>query len=193
MNIEIECKILLQDPVRTRSLISRLGCEDKGEVFEQNWVFDKDRELESSLSLLRLRVNNNNEWGILTHKSPLAEKEFKRRREIETKVENAANLRLILESLGYGKTWYYEKRRHTFIYNEKAEIVLDRTPVLGTYIEIESDSESSIHDLLHELELDIADNLVISYREIWRQHCSSVNIPFCDWMFDNSPNSLLMK
>ena len=193
MKVEIECKIHLPNPAKTQALIAATGSIDKGEVFEQNWIFDKNHELEKHLSLLRLRVTDNNEWGILTHKSPLAEKKFKRRREIETKVDNAHNLRLIIESLGYGKIWYYEKKRHTYKLNDKAEIVLDTTPELGTFIEIEAADEDIISELVERFNLDMTNNLLISYREIWKQHCQQKKIPFCDWMFQDSPNLLIKE
>ncbi len=184
MNIEIECKLHLPDPAAVSAKLELLGATDLGKVYEQNWVFDKDSELRNSESLLRLRRHDDAEYGILTHKTKIRQKEgkFKSRREIETRVEDAGKMQLIIESLGYAVSWYYEKHRHTFKLDNMV-IVLDKTPELGVFIEIEAETEDMIEELLNRLDLDIKDNIMMSYPAIWSEHCSKTGRDFCDWRF----------
>ena len=184
MKIEIECKLHLENPEAVRSKLIEIGAADKGEVYEKNWVFDKDSTLKTSRTLLRLRMHNNETSGIVTHKIPAKEGKFKSKQETETKVENAANMRHIFESLGYTVSWYYEKKRHSF-YFENMTIVLDTTPELGIFIEIEGSSDKEIESLLNRLDLDSDDNIMVSYPVIWSEHCKKAGKPFCDWKFYN--------
>ncbi len=182
MNLEIECKLHLEEPSAVANRLRELDAEDKGEVYEKNWVFDKDEELQGKRALLRLRIHNNEKGGLLTHKTPAETGKFKSKHETETKVENAANLRFILESLGYSVHWYYEKKRHTFLIDGMT-VVLDKTPVLGTFIEIEGHSDAEIEELLQRLNLDITTNIMLSYPAIWDNYCQENNRVFCDWKF----------
>lgn len=182
MKIEIECKLHLDNPEKVKELLTQLGAEDMGEVYEKNWVFEKDGNLRESRTLLRLRMHDDETAGIVTHKTPATEGRFKSRHETETVVENAANMRLIFESLGYTVDWYYEKKRHTYKYDGMS-IVLDTTPELGVFIEIEGSNDEEIEILLGKIELDINDNIMESYPAIWRKNCQKQGCAFCDWKF----------
>ncbi len=184
MKIEIECKLHLDNPGSVKSKLHEIGADDKGEVFEKNWVFDKNSTLAEARTLLRLRMHNNESSGIVTHKTPAKEGKFKSKKETETRVENAANMRHIFESLGYQVTWYYEKKRHSF-YLDQMTIVLDTTPELGVFIEIEGSNDEEIESLINKLDLDINDNIMVSYPVIWREHCQKSGKAFCNWKFCN--------
>ena len=182
MKIEIECKLHLKNPEQIRSKLTELQAEDRGEVLEKNWVFDQGSKLRDSNSLLRLRIHDAEESGLITHKAPAQTGVFKSKHETETMVENAANMRHILEKLGYSVCWYYEKRRHTYIL-DGLTLVLDTTPELGVYIEIEGSADQEIAELLQKLGLDISNNTQASYAMIWRRHCLQQGREFCDWKF----------
>ena len=182
MKIEIECKLHLTAPELVRSRLAELGAEDRGEVLEQNWVFDQETTLRDSHTLLRLRVHDNEESGLVTHKTPAEGGIFKSKHETETRVENAANMRHILEKLGYSVCWYYEKKRHTYILSGLT-LVLDTTPELGVFIEIEGSNDQEISEQLEKLGLDVSDNTLESYPNIWRQHCQKQGREFCNWKF----------
>ncbi len=182
MNLEIECKLHLESPATVITRLRELDAADRGEVYEKNWVFDRNGELQEQRALLRLRTHDDETCGLLTHKTPAQTGKFKSKHETETKVEDAANLRFILESLGYSINWYYEKKRHTFLIADMT-VVLDTTPILGTFIEIEGRSDGEIEALLERLGLDINDNIMLSYPAIWDNHCQKNHMAFCDWKF----------
>ncbi len=181
MKHEIECKIRLNAPLDEN--IDSLGAQYHGKVHEKNWVFEKAGELFESGQLLRLRVTDDNCWGIVTHKA-LAQGEgvYKKRIETEVRVDNADNLRRIFTSLGYREDWFYEKFRQSWVL-DRCEIVIDTMPELGQFIEIEADSEDEISAIINNLGLDINDNTKSSYRQIWREYCLSQGRDFCDWRF----------
>lgn len=179
---EIECKLHLSAPNTIVGRLEKLGAEYHGEVFEKNWVFDRKGELGRKRELLRLRVTDENTWGILAHKRPATEGSYKVRVETETRVESAENTRTILESLGYKRDWYYEKRRRSWEYSG-CEIVIDQMPRLGYFIEIEAQSDEIIDGLLKLLGLNKLDNLRSNYRQLWFNYCEVENLPFADWKF----------
>lgn len=179
---ELECKLKIDSPEEIAYRLNNLGAVSHHEVFERNWIFDRNGELKQKLELLRLRILDDNTWGILTHKCPAPEKTYKCRIETETRVENAQNARLILESLGYTAEWYYEKRRNSWNYGG-GEIVIDELPRLGFFIEIEAESEDVIDELLLALGLNKRDNLKSNYRQLWLSYCKKHHHPFTDWKF----------
>ncbi|MDR0867452.1 MAG: class IV adenylate cyclase [Planctomycetota bacterium] len=176
MAIELECKISLtaEAAAQLRARLTAIGAKFHGEEFEQNWVFDRDGELLARRETLRVRVNNHRESGSLTHKRPLVatDDRYKSREEIETQVENAANVRAILQALGYAPSWYYEKRRQTWR-DENFCIVLDTLPEIGIFVEIEAPDEAGLSAMLDRLHLDRAASKNLSYAEWWRQHCGT--------------------
>ena len=179
---ELECKLKLEEPEGVVARLAALGAVYHGEVHERNRVFDRAGELAARQELLRLRVTDDHAWGILTHKRPAPEKHYKCRVETETRVENAENTRIILESLGFEQDWFYEKKRQSWVL-EGCELVIDRLPQLGYYLEIEAPDEPTIDRLLAELGLDRRQNLNTNYRQIWREHCERTGRDFKDWRF----------
>jgi adenylate cyclase class 2 len=138
---ETEIKLRVGSAEGARALLARLGAFlVEPRHFEDNVLFDDAaRQLTSEGRLLRLRVTP---WAnALTFKGPReATGEIKSRDEIETRVEDAAALRMILGVLGLSPVFRYEKYREVFEWDD-TEIVIDETPI-GVFIEIEGDSES---------------------------------------------------
>lgn len=180
--LELECKLTLPDPERILRILRETGAADHGCVFEQNWVYDREGELLVRQELLRLRVTNYNQWGIVTHKRPSVETAYKCRVETECRVEDAGQMRVILESLGYRTEWFYEKYRHSWTH-EGCEVVIDLLPELGHFIEIEAADEASIDRMLVAFGLDKQQNLLASYRQIWIDHCAKFGRPVGEWRF----------
>ena len=61
--------------------------------------------------------------------------------ELEIEASDCATLQRILEGLGYGATWRYEKYRTYFeLAGAAGEIVLDETPI-GDFIELEGEPD----------------------------------------------------
>lgn len=179
---ELECKLKINSSEEIICSINALEALYQGKVHEKNWVFERDGELFAQEMLLRLRVLDDNKWGILTHKAPAEQLHYKCKKETETKVEDAEKMQSILLALNYRPEWFYEKHRSKWIYKD-CEIVLDIMPVLGAYIEIEGKTEEEIDSILTNLGLNREDNIAASYRQIWREYCLKENIEFCDWKF----------
>ena len=103
-------------------------------AFEENQLFDRNGELASSGALLRLRMDS--QGTRLTFKGPARfEEGVKVRVEHETKVEDAAQLRALLESLGYEIVRGYQKYREEWRLGG-VMIALDHTPI-GDFAEFE--------------------------------------------------------
>lgn len=138
---ETEIKLRVGSADGARALLARLGAFLVApRHFEDNVVFDDAaRRLTGEGRLLRLRATP---WAhTLTFKGPReASAELKTRDEIETRVEDAAALRVILGRLGLRPVFRYQKYREVFEWDE-VEIVVDETPI-GVFIEIEGQAES---------------------------------------------------
>ncbi len=135
MAIEIEKKFTLSNDQREQIMASlkEIGAEYAGEDFEENIIY-RGGVLREKGAVLRVRKIG--EQTILTYKEPVDNAmAHKQRTEYETKVENAAEIINIIESLGYTKSLIYEKRRKKWNFRD-VEIVLDELP-FGIYMEIE--------------------------------------------------------
>ena len=132
---ELKFRVEGLDTVRDRLLemeAERLGPPS----FEDNWVLDKDGELESAGCVLRLRTDG---YGAhLAFKGPRRfEGPVKVRRETEFTVSEPEAARSLLEALGYAVVRRYQKKREVWRLGG-VEIALDHTPI-GDYVEFEGE------------------------------------------------------
>jgi adenylate cyclase class 2 len=120
----------------------------------------------------------------LTYKEPppTDEAEFKVRQEYEVEVSDMAQMRAMLEKLGFFPCMRYEKYRETFTYQE-AEILLDEVPV-GAFVEIEATREA-IRSLAARLGLDFGARLTASYGDIFDAVRAAYQLQITDMTFDN--------
>lgn len=135
---ETEVKLRVASAEAARAALGRLGATRVRERhFEANVLYDDAAgSLRTRGCLLRLRRTEG--LATLTYKGARRILEgVKSRVERETQVENADSLQAILEALGLGPIFRYEKYRETFEWRG-AEIVVDETPI-GTFLEIEGD------------------------------------------------------
>ena len=135
MTIEIEKKYRLTERQRKQVLenLKEINAEYKGEVFEENSIFQSDFLVESG-GVLRIRKTAGK--TILTYKKRIRnEFAVKQQIEYETEISDAEMIEKIVENLGCVKTLVYEKRRQTWHFR-KVEIVLDELP-FGSFMEIE--------------------------------------------------------
>lgn len=139
-NYETEVKFKIEDPKKIKEKLIQSGAKSKGETLEENFCFDThEKKFYNHDQLMRLRRDKT---GItLTFKGA---KEFhgkiKKREEIEVKVSDFDNMKIILERLGLITARVYEKKREAFDYNQ-TEIVFDKVPFIGDYLEIEGPEE----------------------------------------------------
>lgn len=143
---EIEIKFQLTDQQRalTQSILQKIAV-DKGEVLQSEHYFDdpqqsffflNDQGFYDSKDSLRVRMTP--KGSKITYKCTVfdaTKSTILYRKESETDVKDGNTMIEILENLGYIKMFSYEKRRHTYVYNN-FEIVIDHMP-LGTFLEVE--------------------------------------------------------
>lgn len=158
---ETEVKVRLASAGAVRETLVRLGAVlARARHLEENELFD-DRagSLRASGSVLRLRETPHG--GVLTFKGP---RELvggiKSREERESAVGTPAEVRAILENLGYHPVFRYQKYRESWSYRGQ-QVEIDETPI-GGFLEIEGDPEG-ISAVARELGFTPADYLAESY------------------------------
>jgi adenylate cyclase class 2 len=127
---------------KLRDRLTEMEAERSGQgTFEENWVFDREAELETSGRLLRLRKDGQGAW--LTYKGPLRfEGRVRLRVENEVSVDNAETARALLEGLGYSVVRRYQKIRETWRLGGVV-IALDHTPI-GDFAEFEGEAAERV-------------------------------------------------
>lgn len=121
-------------PLRERLL--ELQAERIGpSSFEDNWIFDRGKgELLAKGRVLRLRIDG--QGAQLTLKGPVEyDEKAKVRDELQTRVEDAEQMRAILEAMGYRVRRRYQKMREEWRLGAVV-ICLDHTPI-GDFVEFE--------------------------------------------------------
>lgn len=135
--MERELKFADVDHEALRDRLRALEAEPKGpKSFEDNWIYDRDGELQESSRLLRLRVDRRG--ARVTFKGPASyDGRVKVRQEIETAVADLEQMRSLLEALGYELVRRYQKYREEW---ELGSIVIaiDHTPI-GDFAEFEGE------------------------------------------------------
>jgi adenylate cyclase class 2 len=132
---EIEIKFRIENlPALTRAL-KRAGFRQiTRSTPEMNSLYDlPGQTLRKRGELLRLRKYG--EKWVLTHKAKSKDGRHKVRVELETRVQNGAQMDAILRALGFAATFRYEKYRAEWS-DGKGHVVLDETPI-GNFGEIE--------------------------------------------------------
>ncbi len=143
MTQETEIKLRLPSPQQAAALLITHGFQiHKARVFERNLVFDMpDLMLFNSRRLLRLREAGSE--VTLTFKGPSTIKagRHKSREEREVRLESFGEMQVILERLGYGVTFTYDKYRTEYtVPNSPGIATIDETPV-GTFMELEGEAD----------------------------------------------------
>ncbi|MFH1791302.1 MAG: class IV adenylate cyclase [Candidatus Omnitrophota bacterium] len=157
MPIETETKFKVSGPQANavRKRLRTLGAVFISKNLEQDKYF-RPKGFKVRATVIRLRVKGG-KHGIFTVKYPKkgAKGEvYKVVHEIEARVDNAAAFPDILNSLGFGQFFIKEKVRETYRW-KAAEILIDRLPYLGYYIEIEGDKKR-IKEIAGLLGLDMS-------------------------------------
>jgi adenylate cyclase class 2 len=177
---ELECKLKIPERESFVAKLLDLGAEDHSDALERNWVFDyPDKDLRQNGKLLRVREYKG---GCVTYKGASKTSNFKRREEIEAQTNDAKTICDIFKKIGLVQSWYYEKYRHEFEFGN-AEIVLDKVPELGCFIEIEAEEEETISKILKKLGLNPEDNISKSYLRLFEEHCKKIGVDSRDMKF----------
>ena len=157
-DIEIEAKFAVPglDPMR-QHLLQLAARLTRPRLQETNLRFDfPDGRLRQAGQVLRLRKNHDTR---LTFKAPGPDGEH--RVELEVDVDQADVTQRLLEALGFGVFFLYEKYRETFTL-EGVEVMLDELP-FGAFVEIEGPDLGRIRRIAERLGLAWQERLPLSY------------------------------
>lgn len=172
---EIEVKLKVPSPARLKRRLKELKFEVvERRHFEANVVFDfHDRRLRKARLLLRLRTKGRR--NIVTFKeAPLKSGPYKVRREIETEIEDGAQLGWIFEALGLHPVFRYEKFRTAYAPKRRRKtahspvLLFDETPI-GIYVELEG-SRKWIKKVAKQLGYAPGDYITASYATLHQEH-----------------------
>ncbi|MCU0245803.1 MAG: class IV adenylate cyclase [Bryobacter sp.] len=182
---ETEVKLAVSGVAVARRLLRGAGFTvARKRHFERNLVFDTPELLLRSRGQL-LRVREAGGDSILTYKGPPLPGRHKVREEIETHVESASALIVLLERLGYQPQFVYEKYRTEFRLGDAPGVaVLDETPI-GTYLELEG-APRWIDRTALVLGFRPKDYVLASYGALYFAHCAQQGIAPANMVFERS-------
>lgn len=157
MGLEIEAKMKVADLAAVRDRLRAAGGEFAGRVAEVNTFLDRaDRSLQKDGKGLRVRINRDVDTGrataVVTFKGPLHKGAMKTREEREVVVEDHDDMVRVFEAIGLKVTLSFEKRRETWKLGG-CKVELDELPELGTFVEIEGESEEVVSAVRARLNL----------------------------------------
>lgn len=182
--IEIETKFHVRDLKKIETRLQAMEAQlVQPRQFEQNLRFDlPDGSLRKTYRVLRLRQD---EKAVLTYKGPgsKAVDGIRAREEWEVIVSDFATMQKILESLGYGIQFTYEKYRTTYTL-ENSHVMLDELP-FGCFVEIEGETQSDVLALAEHLNLDKAEAIPDSYQVLFERVKDALSLTFRDLTFGN--------
>jgi adenylate cyclase class 2 len=140
--VERELKFADAQLDRLRDRLIELEADRSGPgAFEENWVFDREGEMEAAGRVLRLRKDGQGAW--ITYKGPLRfEGRIRLRIEHEVAVDSADSARSLLEGLGYSVVKRYQKVRETWQLGG-VTVALDHTPI-GDFAEFEGEAAERV-------------------------------------------------
>lgn len=137
-------------------------------------------DIESQLKKLDLvlRIRTIGETKIIALKGPRMELASGMTKRLELEFESAHSSKVHEQLLHQGlKTnESYEKERWTFIHND-CEIVFDKLPFIGSFIEIEGPSEEAIFDLMKKLNLSSDAIVRKHYGELIKKKFQELGLP----------------
>ncbi len=176
MALETERKYLHPDLVQVRARLSQKGAVFREQSWEQNLVLDTpEKGLRRKGILLRLRHAERN---TLTLKMPAPDtvegNRIKAMEELETVVSDQNAMLGILERLGFGIIFTYQKFRETWQW-QKCTICLDTLPFMEA-VEVEGDLKC-IDAAADLFELDSLDASTLSYHQLHQAYRQSHGLP----------------
>jgi len=182
---EIEIKLRLTSVAAGKRLLRRLGFSIvRRRAFEINVILDTaDGALRRGRQLLRLRQSGHRHT--LTFKGPPAAGRHKSREELESEFSDAVSMRRILEKLGYGPVFRYEKYRTEYAGPQTAgAAMLDETPI-GAFLELEG-RPRWIDRTARALGFSASDYITASYGKLYLEHSQARGIKPGNMVFGRS-------
>lgn len=181
-NWETEIKLPLRDVEDGKRRLRAAGFRvHKRRIFEENTVFDTPGlKLRKAQTLLRLRTAG--AAFKVTYKGRPVESKLKSREELETGVENTAEMAAIFDRLGFQPVFRYQKYR-TELKQAKGggTATLDETPI-GNYLELEG-TAAWIDRLARKLGFSEQDYITASYGKLYLDWCKQQRVKPGDMVF----------
>ena len=171
MDIEIEAKLKVDSLQNVEQRLKQGGGEFVAQQMQKDFYFDDTVcSFASSDKALRLRqqTESSRQKVFLTYKGPKEKDNYKKRREIEVEVGNFDLTEQLLLALGYKRAVVVEKEREVWIVSD-CKVALDKLGQLGTFVEIEGDSDSSISKVQRDIGLENLPHITKTYAELIRE------------------------
>ena len=171
MGIETEVKVGIENAENfSRDLQTLNPAVISARHFEDNHLLDfADRRVASSRSLIRVRLVDGRHS--FTYKGPpRREGIFKTREELETSVADGVVLLQVLERMGLGVYFRYQKYRREYLLDD-VHVAVDETPI-GNYVELEG-SEQGIVAIAGKLGIAQMRFLRSSYYSLYLEYCNA--------------------
>ncbi len=172
MKHEIELKFRIGNPREVREKLRALGAVFEGRVFERNVTFDDPERGFGKVKLLRVRDAGK---VSITFKGEPESGRFKKRKEIEIVSDDFGRSAALLKELGFEEAWRYEKERETWKLGN-VEVVIDRLPFLGWWVEIEGSRETDVESAAGKLGFDISEGTGETYKRLFMDFCREKGI-----------------
>lgn len=173
MSVEIEAKMRLTDGAGLESRLVAAGAVRGPVIDETNTFFDTPQNtFKSTDQGLRVRVERGGDGRqtvTITHKGPRAHGKLKSRQETEMVVSDAHAAGDLLGALGFVPVLAFDKRRRKWNL-DGCEVVIDRLPYIGDFVEIEGPSDDAVLEVRRKLGLEAVPLLRASYITLLLQY-----------------------
>ena len=162
---EIEMKFKVASHAAVKRRLASAGAKYVGGMIQTDCYYDTPhRDLLQRDSGLRVRTAarlrghtlHGDGRAMLTYKGPVdPTRRAKVRREVETRIEDAAAMGEVLAALGFTPALTIQKKRITYRLG-RCLVELDELPLIGCFVEIEGPSESAIDAVREKLRIEDA-------------------------------------
>ena len=172
MCIEIEAKLKVDSLSEVKHKLDELGGRFLCEQLQTDYFFDDvNSTLIKTDRCLRLRKQKvgKSEKCFLAYKGAKENSNLKKRREIESEINDADTIQKILLALGYEQVLVVEKKRSLWQFGN-CEVALDQLPILGDFVEIEGPDEEQIAKVQKSLGLTDLPHISKSYASLLIAH-----------------------
>ena len=181
---ETEIKLAVPDVRTARGLLRAAGFRvSKRRVFETNTVFDTP-ELGLRRAATLLRVRQAGGVATVTYKGKPDVGRHKSREELELEISDTRVMGAIIERLGLGAVFRYDKYRTEYRQPRRAGLAtLDETPA-GVYLELEG-TPNWIDRAARKLGFAEDDYITASYARLWLDWCEWRGLGAVDMVFSD--------
>lgn len=177
---ELEIKIRINSEEHFQEIYERctqLFGSPVSHILQLDEYYDtSDRQLKKQDLVIRIRSSDKQKTIAL--KSPRIELSSGMTSRIELEFLSAEGEKVHQQLVSQGLTpnEASEKERWTFLYKE-CEIVLDKLPFIGAFIEIEGPSEAAIQEVVHLLKLSVCHVERKNYGELMKEKFQELQLP----------------